>query len=268
MCQRELAQDNKQCYKKANMGSHFKGKSVFQHLKEARKKGHLASKEPHGVESGGHLISGADAAREISIASLLLQIIFISLNLPLSKFYLVLSLFISGYFFWKVGRSASLGWARLERINNLIKDEKDEIENNRQEEKAELTAMYEAKGFTEPLLSKVIDVLMADDNKLLGIMLEEELGVSLESYEHPLKLSIGSAVGVFLASAAIYSSLLLNHTYGVLIAAPIVIFVASYFMAKIERIRPLNRIVWNLAITFLSASTTYFLAEFIKGFTS
>ncbi len=243
------------------MGSHFQGSSVLEHLKKARLKGHLASKEPHGIEAQGHLIGGADAAREIAMITLLLWIVSNTLNLPLTSLYTLFLLTLTGLFFWKVGRSASLGWSRLERINKLIEDEKQEIETNRAEEKAELTEMYQAKGFSEPLLSNVIDVLMADDNKLLGIMLEEELGVSLESYEHPLKQALGTAVGILLAAAFLFASLMLYPAYGPLISAPLTIFIASAFMAKIEQTRILHAAVWNLAITFLAATTTYFLAK-------
>lgn len=247
------------------MGSHFKGSSVLEHLKAARLKGHLASKEPHGIEAQGHLIGGADAAREVAMISLLLWIVAIRLHLSLISSYYLLGLVLGGLFLWKVGRSASLGWSRLERINRLIDDERGEIETNRDEEKSELTEMYQAKGFSEPLLSKVIDVLMADDNKLLGIMLEEELGVSLESYEHPLKQAMGTAIGVFLASSIIVASLLLLPTNGVFIATPFIILIASAFMAKIEQIRPLHSAIWNLAITFLAAATTYFLTQLIPS---
>lgn len=243
------------------MGSHFKGSSVFEHLKHARLKGHIATNEPHGIEAQGHLIGGADAAREVAMITLLLQIIATSLQLSVNSTYHLLRLVIAGLFFWKVGRTASLGWSRLERINRLITDERNEIETNRSEEKAELTAMYQAKGFSEPLLSKVIDVLMADDNKLLGIMLEEELGVSLESYEHPLKQALGTAIGVLLATATLFTSLLISPSYGVFISSSVTILIASAFMAKIEQIRPLHSTIWNLAITFLAATTTYFLAQ-------
>lgn len=246
------------------MKSHFKGSSVLEHLKEARLKGHAASKESHGIEAQGHLIGGADAARELSIVAILIFIATIHLSISHQVCYTTLTLVLSGLFFWKVGRSALLGWARLEKINKLINDEKDEIENNREEEKAELTAMYQAKGFSEPLLSKVIDVLMADDNKLLGIMLEEELGVTLETYEHPLKQALGTAIGYLLSGAFLFVSILLFPLYGPLIACPITIFIACAFMAKIEQIRPLNYIVWNLSITFLAASVTYFLTQLIK----
>ncbi len=245
------------------MGSHFKKSTVLEHLKAARLKGHLASKEPHGIEAQGHLIGGADAAREIAMTALLLGIVAIRLQLSLVSSYYLMGLVLGGLFFWKVGRSASLGWSRLERINRLIEDERNEIETNRDEERSELTEMYQAKGFSEPLLSKVIDVLMADDNKLLGIMLEEELGVSLESYEHPLKQALGTAVGIFLAASILFASLLLFSINGVFIATPLIILIASAFMAKIEQIRPLHSIIWNLAITFLAAASTYFLSRVV-----
>lgn len=244
------------------MGSHFKGVGVLEHLKQARKKGYLASSEPHGIEAMGHLMGGADAAREVAIASFLLTILFLNLPISLNLSYSLISLFLSGLFFWKVGRSASLGWSRLERINKLIEDEKEEIETNRSEEKEELTEIYEAKGFSEPLLSKVIDVLMADDNKLLGIMLEEELGVSLESNEHPLKQALGTAIGFLLASCAIFASVLLFQLKGIFISAFFIIMIASAYMANIQKIRILHQTVWNLSITFLAGASTYFLCKF------
>ncbi len=237
------------------MGSHFNGSSVLEHLKDARKKGQIASSEPHGIEAQGYLIGGADAAREVAMIGLLL-----SIPLVIPPFFL--ALILSGFILWKIGRSASLGWSRLERINKLIIDEKNEIETNREEEKSELTEMYRAKGFSEPLLTKVIDVLMADDNKLLGIMLEEELGVSLESYEHPLKQAMGTAIGSLLAVSVLFISYLLIGKSGIFFSAPLIILIASAFMAKIAQIRILHTAVWNLAITFMSAMTTYFLLNF------
>ena len=246
-------------------GSHFKGKGVLEHLFEARKKGFLATKEHHGIEGAGHIIGGADAAKETAIFSLLVWIIVDALHISAKLIPHLLGLLLFGLFLWKVGRSAFLGWSRLERVNILIDDEKKEIEENREEEKAELTEMYKAKGFSGPLLEKVIDTLMADDNKLLGIMLEEELGVSLEAYEHPLKQAFGTGVGVFFASFAILVGLSFSTHYGVYLASYLVIFIASYVMARIENIRILNALVWNLALTFLASTGIYFLSQFVIG---
>ena len=248
---------------KIEADSHFQGKSVVEHLRAARLKGLQASRENHGLEPQGHILGGADGAKETAIITLLAWIILSQLKAPFSSIVVVLGFLAFGMLLWKIGRSALLGWGRLERINRLIADEKYEIENNREEEKEELTEIYRAKGFVPPLLDKVIDVLMADDNKLLGIMLEEELGVSLETYEHPLKQALGAGIGVFLSSSFMGLSLaILPTTWGLFVSSYATIFIASYVIAKREQLYPLPVIVWNLALTFLVSSGVYFLSQF------
>ena len=182
--------------------SHFKGFSVIEHLKKAREKGKTATNEFHGIEVPGHIAAGADSAKETSVYTLLLYIVANLLGIESHKTIIILASFLMGLFLWKVGRSAHLGWARLERIDNLVEEEKDEIENNRDEERDELKEMYRAKGFNEPLLTKIIEVLMADDNKLLHVMLEEELHVSMDAYVHPLKQAFGAGIGVLVGAFA------------------------------------------------------------------
>ena len=245
------------------MKTHFKGKSVLEHLKEARKKGYLASKENHGIETQGHLVGGADAAKDIAIVALLLWILSMHLTLSPINTYFLLGLTTAGLFFWKVGRSACLGWARLEKINKLIEEEKHEILVHRDEEKAELMTMYQAKGFSEPLLSKVVDVLMADDNKLLGIMLEEELGVSLELYEHPLKQAAGAALGTLGAALILSFGLFALPAWGPPLCAAVIIALSAGTTAQLEKNSPLPSIVWNLAIGAVAAGAAYFLAKII-----
>lgn len=243
--------------------SHLKGKGVLEHLREARRKGLAATDESHGIEAPGHVIGGGDAAKEAALTTLLIWIATSVLGVSYQGRVWTLVLFLFGLFLWKMGRSAVLGWERLERINKLIEEEKHEIEHNRDEEKAELTEIYRAKGLPEPLLGKVIDILMADDNKLLGVMLEEELGVRLESVEHPLKQAFGAGVGVLISGILMITGITLSHSLGAYFAAFIVIFLSSCLVARIERIELLHTIVWNLAITFLSVFGTYFLANFL-----
>jgi hypothetical protein len=244
---------------KVEKDSHFHDKSVVEHLRETRMKGFRASQENHGLEPQGHIIAGADAAKETAIVTLLLWIVLSQLQMEFFSKVLALGFVTLGILLWKSGRSALLSWGRLERVNRLIADEKHEIETNRQEEKEELTEIYRAKGFTPPLLEKVIDVLMADDNKLLGVMLEEELGVTLEIYEHPLKQALGAGIGVFLSSCLIVIGLMLQSVWGLFFTAYLTIFIASYVTAKKERIRPLPSIVWNLSLAFLVSFAVYFL---------
>jgi hypothetical protein len=245
-----------------NEKSHFNGKGVFEHLHEARKKGHLASRENHGIETAGHIMGGADAAKETAIYVMLISIVGESISLPLKNIYLLVGLTIFGLLLWKTGRSGSLAWSRLERVEKLVRDEKHEIETNREEEKTELREIYEAKGLSGDLLDKVIDVLMADDNKLLGVMLEDELGVSLESYEHPLKQAFGAAVGVFLSGIVLAASFAIPNKLGVFFAGYILIALSAYVMAKVEQIRVMHCVIWNLSITFMATLGTYFLTQF------
>lgn len=237
----------------------------MEHLKEARAKGQRATESHHALEAPGHLIGGADAARETAMVVMVVTILLHAMSASLERTSAILTMLMFAMLLWRAGRGAILGWNRLERVNKLIADEKHEIETNREEEKEELTEMYRAKGFSPPLLDKVIDVLMADDNKLLGVMLEEELGVSLESYEHPLKQALGTGVGVFLAACFLTAGLALHDFYGVIVAGYIVIFASSCVMAMIEKIRLINAIVWNLSLTFMATTGTYFFAKFVSG---
>ena len=231
--------------------SHFEGKSVVEHLKAARAKGALASAEIHGTEMPGHISAAADSARETSVIFLLVSILF-----PLHLKNLLL--LASGLFFWKVGRSALLGWARLERLHRLIEEERWEIEHHREQEREELTALYRAKGLTGKLLDETITVLMADDNRLLGVMLEEELGVTLEIYEHPLKQSLGAGVGVLFASALFLGGTFFGH-WGPLLAVTMAVMVAALVAAKSEKNRLLEAVIWTLSVAAFAIGTTYFL---------
>jgi hypothetical protein len=242
---------------------HFQGKTVVEHLKEARTKGAMAAAEIHGTEMPGHFAAAADAAKESALVGLALWVIG---ELLLSDFQTLwlLILFFSGWLIWKCGRSALLGWARMERLHRLIEEERWEIEHHRTQEREELTELYRAKGFTGKLLDEVIDVLMADDNRLLKVMLEEELGLTLEAYEHPLKQSVGAGLGVLISSGLLLFSYWISPDLGIPCSATIVLILAAIFAAQLERNRPVHAMIWNLAVGALSTGVIYFLAQLIN----
>lgn len=239
------------------MSSHFQGKQVVEHLREARTRGALASAEIHGVEMPGHLGAGADAAKEIAVGLAILWCLF-----PQS--WLILVLFSIGWVIWKTARSAILGWARIERLHRVIEQERWEIEHHRQQEKEELTEMYMAKGLSGRLLEEVIEVMMADDNRLLRIMLEEELGLTLEVYEHPLKQAFGAFVGALASSIFILLGYWLFPAFGLPLFAAIAISVSAVISAKLERNRSWNAVVWNLASFSLVFGVVYFLIPLLS----
>ncbi len=240
---------------------HFKGKSIPEHLKEARKKGAIASTEVHGTEMAGHIGALADSAKETAFYLLILWVILVQLALPFSQICFVLILFSCALVIWKGGRSALLSWARLERLHRLIEEERWEIEHHRAQEKEELKELYYAKGFRGKLLDEVIEVLMADDNRLLSIMLEEELGLTLEKFEHPLKQAAGACLGVLSAGVVLLLFFQASPQYGLPIAAALIIGLFSTLAAKLEKNQALPAVIWHLATAAFVAGIIFFLAN-------
>ena len=221
-------------------------------------RGQLASAEIHGTEMPGHIAALADSAKEMAVALLILWVLLTHFSTP-NHLWLYLGLFSLGWILWKTARSALLGWARIERLHRVIEEERWEIEHHRAQERQELSEMYRAKGLSGKLLEEVIEVLMADDNRLLGVMLEEELGLTLEVYEHPLKQASGALLGSLTTAALSLFGLWASPSFGLPLIAAILIASAAYIAAKLERNRAWQSIVWNLAVAAAVAGCVYFL---------
>lgn len=246
----------------AELPSHFKGKEAIEHVAEAQAQGIISSSEIHGTEIPGHISAATDAARETALALALVWAILAYLHLPFDTLSLFIEIFGVGWLLWKTGRSAWLGWFRLERLHRIVAQEKWEIEHHRQQEREELKALYAAKGFEGKLLEDVLDVLMADGDRLLRVMVEEELGLSLESHEHPLKQSLGALIGSFLSAVICIACLWIFPEWGLLIGAVLAIGLGAAVAAKQERNRPVPAIVWNLGIAAVSFGFVYFMISF------
>ena len=107
-----------------------------------------------------------------------------------------------------------LGWSRLERLHRVIEEERWEIEHHRPQEREELRALYAAKGLRENSSMRSIEVLMADDNRLFQVMLEEELGLTLEAYEHPLKQAFGAFFGAHCSALCLFGPMASSLPWG------------------------------------------------------
>ena len=241
------------------MQDHFQGKSVVEHLKEAKAKGMSASHEVHGAEMPGHLCAGADAARECALYLVLLWILSYAVDLSPKHLFVLLLLFCFGLMLWKGGRSAWLGYMRMQRLHRLIEEERWEIQHHRQQERDELREIYRAKGFEGKLLEEVLDVLMADDNRLLKVMLEEELGLTLEAYEHPLKQCTGALIGVCVTTGLCFVGLWIWPAWGLPLAATLIMGSTSFLFAHLEKNPILPALIWNLSLAALVAAAVYFL---------
>jgi vacuolar iron transporter family protein len=245
------------------MKKHFKGKEAVEHVIERRAKGIVATAESHGTEMPGHVSAAADAAKETAIALLLLWMATATLGIAGGRLWAILGVFSLAWFVWKIGRSAWLGWARLERLHRVIEEERWEIEHHRGQEREELRALYAAKGFDGDLLEEVVDVLMADGDRLLRVMLEEELGLFLQVYEHPLKQGVGAGVGALVAIAVCLIGFAIWPFLGLLVGAFLVVAASGATAATYEGNRLLAAIVWNAGLAALSLGLGYFSLLFI-----
>ncbi len=230
------------------MNNHYKGKDPLLHVVEKQAQGIFSSSEIHGAEIPGAINAFSDALRETCVFLSLLWLI-LSKIIPANP-YPYLLIFSFGLLFWKTGRSGWLGWSRLERLHRILNEEKWEIEHHREQEKEELATLYRARGFEGKLLNDVIEVLMADKDRALKVMLEEELQLTLETNEHPLKQAFGALLGV--ATGAFFT----------LLFPPLALFgvgIGALLSALYEKNNPIGALVWNVSLFGLCFGSVYFL---------
>jgi hypothetical protein len=246
-----------------DLPSHFKGKGPLEHVIEAQAQGIISAAEVHGLETPGHLSAACDASRETVIVLSLIWILLFSLSLSFWSSLIFLLIFSGSWLLWKTGRSAWLGWFRLERLHRILEQERWEIEHHRQQERDELRVLYAAKGFEGKLLEDVLDVLMADNDRLLKVMVEEELGLALAAYEHPLKQGLGAAVGVLISCACCLFLYSLWPSWGMLLGMLIIISLSSAYSAQLAKNKIIPAITWNLGLATLAFGWMYFMIQLL-----
>jgi len=210
-----------------------------------------------------HIIHFAIGAKEFCILFLVIFVVLTNLELSLFPFLLI---FAFSLFFFKIFIVAFSSWSKFERLHKIIEDKKWHIEHQRDEEKKELEAIYKAKGFSHKLLHDVIDTLSSDDNRLLQVMLEEEMGISLGSFIHPIKQAFGSALGMIFASilfVIFYFLLPLNICF--FLAAVVILVTSSIISSKFERTKTSKEIIWDLAIAIVIVLITHFSSMIFLG---
>lgn len=244
-----------------NSPEHFRGKKAIGHVAEAHARGIISSAEIHGVEIPGHISAGADAARDTCLIFLLFLPILT--HLTSQPIGLLLGIFLFGWTIWRIGRASWLGWSRLERLHRILEQEKWEIEHNRGQEREELKELYRFKGFEGKLLDDVIDVLMADNDRLLRVMVEEELGLSLEKLDHPLKQGIGAGIGASLSGVMMILSYGLAGELALVMSALFFSGLAAAILAHYARNKMIPAVIWNISLALFSFGLVYYSLQFL-----
>jgi VIT1/CCC1 family predicted Fe2+/Mn2+ transporter len=97
-------------------------------------------------------------------------------------------------------------------LDQRIATERYEIEHEPEEERAELVAIYQNKGFSGPLLQRVVSHLTADRERWHRAMVHDELGVVEDTHINPwlqgAQIGISFVVGGLIPTVPVLLSLL------------------------------------------------------------
>lgn len=89
---------------------------------------------------------------------------------------------------------------RLRYYESELERERREIQEHPEHEREEVRALYAAKGLEGEMLERVTDTLCADDDRLLKLMMEEELGLFIHHINHPLLVGLWNGAGAACAT--------------------------------------------------------------------
>ena len=106
---------------------------------------------------------------------------------------------------------------------------------------------------------------MADGDRLLRVMLQEELGFRLEENEHPLVQGFGAFIGTFLVALVSVLACIFFQEEGLFVAAALLTILASAFSAYKERNNVVPTIAWNAALLAFSFAITYYMTKFLQN---
>jgi vacuolar iron transporter family protein len=244
--------------------NHFSGKQAIDHVALRQAEGMIESAEMHGTEISGFIAAFADSLREVPVILLMFGLLLSTLPLLLGQMLSYLAILSLGLLIFKTGRSAALGWARLERMHRLVEQERYEIQHHREQEREELLELYSAKGFEGKLLDEVVDVLMADENRLLKVMVEEELSLRIECFEHPLKQALGASLGVLLSALFFLIFYGLFPFFTLFTPAFMLSSLGAWIAAYSQKNKKIDAVIWNMGFGLFAALSVYFLLTYLK----
>ena len=111
-------------------------------------------------------------------------------------------------------------------------------------------------------MDDVVDVLMADGDRPLRVMLEEEMGFRLEENEHPLIQGLGAGFGALIGAVCMLFAIMCASEALFLATGAILFGLSAYVTSKREHNKVIPAIFWNIGIGLFSYLVTYFFMQF------
>jgi len=194
------------------------------HLEAARRRarGLFAAEVAH--DRPYEMVHAATAGRDAVVVILLLWAILRGVNAGDHGWPALLAAAIAMAVYTGISNAIAV-YAQLQYWEAELRRERDEIRAQPEFEREELRELYLAKGFTGDLLDRAVDTICSDEDRLLKVMLEEELGIFFEQRNHPVftglvtgAASLASGLTIALASGSGNVSVLVVAT-GIVLAS-------------------------------------------------
>jgi VIT1/CCC1 family predicted Fe2+/Mn2+ transporter len=156
---------------------------------------------------------------------------------------------------------------QIEYYTSELEREKAEIRNNFNEECDEIRALYAAKGFSEPLLGQIVDTLASDEDMLLKVMMEEELGLAMYHMNHPLVVGLwnfGAALAAGLVLALPVSFISRESAYWWMpIGGTVLLMTLSIIASRATRRSIVEFFAVGMITAVVTGGVVYFLAQWL-----
>ncbi len=164
------------------------------------------------------------------------------------------------------GRSTYL---QVQYYETELERERTEIRESFAHECEEVRVLYAAKGFREPLLGQIVDTLTADEDRLLKIMMEEELGLSIQHINHPLLVGLWNFAAAAMAGLALALPVVWLSAGAARVWMPAggaaLMGVIAMIAARVTRRSAVEIFATGVIMAAITGGVAYLLAEALAG---
>lgn len=164
------------------------------------------------------------------------------------------------------------GYATYSRVRGFMNEldrEREEIKNNFEGERAEVYALYAAKGFTEPVLTQIVHTIAGDEDRLLKVMMEEELGLKMQHMNHPLLVGAWNFVAALAPGVLLIATLMIagsdSRAVWVSCSATLILAIISWLTARVGGRSCVDVFFVALMTAFVCAASAFWIAQWMTG---
>lgn len=238
--------------------------STAAHLAEARRRGRGLLADEAAFRVPEELQQAALAARDGIVMVAVLWSVLAGAGILEHAAQILVSAAAAYGLYTGIANALSIS-SQLRFWRNELRRERDEIRRHPELEREEVRALYAAKGFSGEMLDQIVDTLCADEDRLLKLMLEEELGIFFERQQHPV--IVGCVTGLSSCVSGITLGLLATMTPPLLAGgvALVLLLVLAFLRTGVWRPNTLEVWArWTVAAGFVSG-VGYFLSSLLYG---